>query len=66
MVKRVATVSQQSCESTGTQQMFACNLIFLVEEVYLLLGALAIGLLAAVIPAIQASRTDISTTLTES
>lgn len=38
---------------------------FLREELFLLGGALAIGFIAAVIPAIQASRTDISTTLTE-
>ena len=36
---------------------------FLPEEGYLLIGALAIAFLAAVIPAIQASRTDISETL---
>ncbi len=40
--------------------------VFLKEEIYLLLGALAIGMLAAIIPAIQASRTDISKTLTDS
>ena len=38
---------------------------FLKEEWFLLLGALGIGLLAAIIPAIQASRTDIADTLTE-
>ena len=37
--------------------------LFLKEEFYLLLGALGIGFLAAVIPAFQASRTDISRTL---
>ncbi len=37
---------------------------FLIQEWYLLIGALAIGFLAAIIPAIQASRTDISETLT--
>ena len=37
--------------------------IFLREEFYLLLGALGIGFLAAVIPAIQAKNTDISETL---
>lgn len=37
--------------------------IFLKEEFYLLLGALSIGFLAAIIPAIQASNTDISRTL---
>ncbi|MFT4759244.1 MAG: putative ABC transport system permease protein, partial [Saprospiraceae bacterium] len=36
---------------------------FLKEEGYLLLGALAIGFVAAVIPAIQARNTDISETL---
>ncbi|MEM1328854.1 MAG: FtsX-like permease family protein [Bacteroidota bacterium] len=36
---------------------------FLKEELYLLIGALVIGFLAAVIPAVQASRTDISETL---
>jgi putative ABC transport system permease protein len=36
---------------------------FLKEELYLLIGALVIGFVAAVIPAVQASRTDISETL---
>jgi len=39
---------------------------FLKEEFYLLGGALLIGFIAAVIPAIQAFKTDISQTLTES
>jgi len=39
---------------------------FLKEEFYLLIGALLIGLIAAIIPAMQAYRTDISETLTES
>ncbi|MEN0046597.1 MAG: FtsX-like permease family protein [Bacteroidota bacterium] len=39
---------------------------FLNQEWYLFLGALSIGFLAAVLPAIQASRTDISETLTQS
>lgn len=38
---------------------------FLIEEGYLLIGALVIGFLAAIIPAIRASRTDISETLTQ-
>ncbi len=38
---------------------------FLKEEVWLIVGALLIGFVAAVIPAIQASRTDIAKTLTE-
>ena len=38
---------------------------FLVEEAYLFGGALVIGLLAAILPAIQARNTDISETLTE-
>ncbi len=38
---------------------------FLPQEAYLLVGALAVGFLAAVIPAIQARNTDISTTLSE-
>ncbi len=38
---------------------------FLKEELWLIAGALLIGLLAAVIPAISASRTDIANTLTE-
>ncbi len=42
---------------TGTQ--------FLKEEGYLLLGALAVGFLASVIPAFQASHTDIHETLAE-
>jgi putative ABC transport system permease protein len=39
--------------------------VFLREELILLAGALGIGFVAAIIPAIQASRTDISTTLSE-
>lgn len=42
------------------------GMVFLKEEIYLLFGALSIGILAAIIPAIQASRTDISKTLTDS
>lgn len=38
---------------------------FLPEELYLLGGALAVGFIAAVIPAIQARNTDISKTLAE-
>jgi len=37
---------------------------FLPQELYLFIGALVIGFLAAVLPAIQASKTDISDTLT--
>ncbi len=37
--------------------------IFLKEEIYLLFGALGIGFIAAIIPAIQAKNTDISRTL---
>ena len=37
--------------------------MFLKEELYLLLGALGIGFIAAIIPAIQAANTDISRTL---
>ncbi len=37
---------------------------FLPEEGLLLIGALVIGFVSAIIPAIQASKTDISTTLT--
>lgn len=37
---------------------------FLQKEWWLLLGALGLGFLAAIVPAIQASRTDISETLT--
>ena len=40
--------------------------IWLKEEGLLILGALVIGFLAALIPAIQASQTDISETLTAS
>ena len=36
------------------------------EEIYLFGGALLIGIIAAILPAIQASRTDISETLTDS
>ena len=39
---------------------------FLVEEFYLLGGAVFIGFIAAIIPAYQAFRTDISQTLSES
>ena len=39
--------------------------VFLKEEVWLLGGALIIGLVAAIIPGIQASRTDISETLSK-
>lgn len=38
---------------------------FLPQEIYLFFAALGIGFIAAVIPAIQAMRTDISTTLAE-
>ncbi|HLF65449.1 MAG TPA: ABC transporter permease [Saprospiraceae bacterium] len=38
---------------------------FLKEEIWLIVGALVIGFIAAVIPAVQASRTDIAKTLTE-
>jgi len=36
---------------------------FLPEEIWLLGGALAVGLVAALIPALQARKTDISETL---
>jgi len=39
------------------------GMMFLADEIKLLGGALLIGLLAAIIPAVQASNTDISTTL---
>ena len=39
---------------------------FLKEEFYLFLGALLIGFIAAILPALQAYRTDISETLTDS
>jgi putative ABC transport system permease protein len=39
--------------------------VFMIQEIYILIGALAVGFLAAVIPAIIASRTDISTTLSK-
>lgn len=42
------------------------GMVFLKEELYLLIGALIIGFIAAVIPAFQAYKTDISETLTES
>ncbi len=41
------------------------GLAFLREEGMLLLGAVGIGVIAALIPAVQAGRTDISTTLSE-
>ncbi len=40
--------------------------LFLTEEIYLVLGTLVIGFLAAVLPALQAYRVDISTTLSNS
>ena len=41
------------------------GLVFLKEEAYLLGGALGIGFIAAILPAIQAGNTEISTTLAE-
>lgn len=38
---------------------------FLLEEVYLLYGALLVGFIAAVIPAVQAAKTDISETMSQ-
>ncbi|MEM9917919.1 MAG: hypothetical protein AAF990_07475, partial [Bacteroidota bacterium] len=40
--------------------------MFLTAEFLLLAGAVFIGFLAAVLPAMSASKTDISTTLTQS
>lgn len=62
--------------SHGGMQLFAgamqeayrytfSGLEFLREELYLFFGALGIGLVAAIIPAIRAARTDISETLSE-
>ncbi|MEL7118966.1 MAG: FtsX-like permease family protein [Bacteroidota bacterium] len=62
--------------SHGGMQLFAgilkesyrydfTGMAFLKEEGYLLIGALIIGFLASFIPAIQASNTDISDTLTQ-
>jgi putative ABC transport system permease protein len=39
--------------------------VFLREEAYLLAGSLIIGLVAAILPAVQASKTEISSTLAE-
>ena len=39
--------------------------MFLNQEALLFLGAIGVGLLAAVIPALQARRTDIHNTLAE-
>ncbi|MBR9922885.1 MAG: FtsX-like permease family protein [Bacteroidetes bacterium] len=39
--------------------------VFQVEDLYLLVGSLILGMVAAVIPATQASKTDISDTLTQ-
>ena len=39
--------------------------VFLREEAYLLVGSLIIGLVAAILPAVQASKTEISSTLAE-
>lgn len=41
------------------------GMFFMKEEIWLFFGAIAIGLLAALIPAIQASNTDISETLSD-
>ncbi|NJL73878.1 MAG: ABC transporter permease [Saprospiraceae bacterium] len=41
------------------------GLTFLKEEVWLFAGALLIGLIAAILPAVQAARTDISDTLVQ-
>ena len=41
------------------------GLAFLKEEVWLFAGAIAIGLVAAILPAVQAARTDISDTLVQ-
>ena len=41
------------------------GMTFLREELYLFFGALGIGFIAAILPAIGASNTDISTTLSE-
>ena len=62
--------------SHGGMHLFAGNLKeayrydftgwqFLWQEGYLVLGALVLGFLAALLPAIQASKTDISETLTQ-
>lgn len=62
--------------SHGGMQLFAgamqeayrytfSGLEFLREELYLFFGALGIGFLAAILPAIRAARTDISETLSE-
>jgi putative ABC transport system permease protein len=39
--------------------------LFLKEEIYLLVGSLFIGIIAAIIPAMQASKTDIHATLAD-
>ncbi|MEM6378859.1 MAG: FtsX-like permease family protein [Bacteroidota bacterium] len=41
------------------------GLTFLLQEGYLLIGALLVGFIAAVIPAIQAAKTDISETMSQ-
>ena len=41
------------------------GLVFLPAEAYLLAGSLAIGLIAAILPALQARKTEISSTLAE-
>ncbi len=62
--------------SHGGMQLFAglmkdayrysfSGLEFLKEEFYLLIGALLVGFAAAILPALQASNTDISETLTK-
>ena len=44
------------------QYSFSASM-FLVEEFYLLIGSVTIGFIAALIPALQAYRTNISSTL---
>jgi putative ABC transport system permease protein len=53
------------CSMEESYRYHFTGLRFLHEEIWLVLGALGIGFVAAVIPAWQASRTDIATTLTE-
>ena len=42
------------------------GMLWVHEEIYILIGGLLIGLLASIIPAIQGSRTDLHRTLAES
>ena len=52
-----------SVELENSYQYEFSGLLFYIEELYIFLGAMGIGLISALIPAIAAYRTDISDTL---